>query len=85
MRKKISTARRLIQQSLAESIRIDRDQQQVMLPGKVPGRGFVHLRLCRKVEVTILDIYGRASKNPDPFSFSPECFRADFVDDMHKT
>ena len=45
MREQIAPARRLIAQSIAERIGIDTDQQQIVLAGKMPSGGFMHLFL----------------------------------------
>jgi hypothetical protein len=81
MRKQVAAARYFVFQLVAQLRRVDGDEQQVVLPGEVPCRRFLHLGGGREVDEAVGKVDRRALENAGPFGFRPLRPRRDLVDD----
>lgn len=79
MRKQIAAARRFIFEIVAERFGVNRDQQQIFLPGEVFRRSFRKLAGGREMDVSVSDIDRRAFKNAVFFGCAPKLPGNDLV------
>ena len=62
MRKQCAAARGLVAQRGAERIRVDRDEQEIVRPGKMPRGGFANLLGGGKMDEAVREIDRRAGE-----------------------
>src|SRR3984893_1278548 len=80
MRKQITAARGLPFQLIAERVCVDRDQHQILSPGKIPRCGVADLRGGREVNEAVARIDGRTAEYASTLRLAPERVWANFVD-----
>src|ERR1700726_4580648 len=83
MRKQIVAAGALPFQRRTERRGIDRDQDEVRLPGKVLGGGFGELRRAGEMDEAVARVGRRAEEFSAALGRAPLRLRADFVDRRH--
>ena len=84
MREQRPAAGRLIAQGVAERLRLDRDEDEIGLPGEMPGGGLGGLRGGREMDEAVGAIDRRAGEGAGVLGRAPEIFRTDFEDQRHE-
>src|SRR5215813_14824992 len=80
MRKQITAARDLPFQRIAERVCVDRDQHQILSPGKMPRCGLADLRGGREVDEAVARIDGRTAEYASTLRLAPKHVCANLVD-----
>src|SRR5215510_1677951 len=80
MRKQITAARRLPFQRIAERIGVDRNQHQILSPGKIPRRGLADLSGGGEMDEAVARIDGSAAEHAGTLRLAPKHVCADLVD-----
>src|SRR2546423_14032300 len=83
MRKQFAAARNLPSQRLAERVRVDRHQQQVLEAGKILGGGRADLRGRGEMDEAVAQVDRRTVEHILPLGVTPKRLRADLVDGRH--
>ena len=81
MREQRPAARDLPFERGAERLRVDGDEQQVALPGKMLRRGFPDLLGGGEMDIAVGDVDRRAVEAPGLLGRAPQRLGADLVDD----
>src|SRR5262249_47975893 len=80
MRKQITAARDLPFQRIAERVCVDRDQHQILSPGKISHCGLADLRGGREVDEAVARIAGRTAEYASTLRLAPKHIWANLVD-----
>ena len=83
MRKQSPATRRLPFQSGAKLARVNTDQQQIALTGKVLGSGLHNLGRSGKMNEIVSSIDLGAAEYTGSLCFPPECGRTNFIQCLH--
>src|SRR3981189_565340 len=81
--KQRAAARRLPFERRPERLRVDRDQDEFLLAGEMPGGGLAKLVGGRKVDVAVGTVDRRAAEGPVAFGLPPGRALGDLVDEGH--
>src|SRR5262245_17383145 len=80
MRKQITAARKLPFQRIAQRIGVDRNQLQILSPGKMLRRGLADLRGGGEMDEAVARIDGSAAEHAGTLRLAPKHVWADLVD-----
>src|SRR3954463_273740 len=83
MREEIAAARDLEAEVRAESVAVDRDEEEIAGSRKMPGGGFGRLRRGREVDEAVLVVDRRAFEDALRLRIAPERGRAYLVNQRH--